>query len=64
MKEALVHPTADEMDDWENYQLSKNGPSTTLVPSVYGDPNVDIHAGDYDEMRRDSGYFSRRHSGK
>lgn len=63
IKEALVHPTADEMDDWKDYQLPKNGPSTALAQSVYVDPDVDIQASGFDEMRRDSGYLSRRPSG-
>lgn len=62
IKEALAHPTADELDDWNDYQLSKNGGRTHLVRSVYGDPNVDIQAIGFDEMRRDSGYSSRRPS--
>lgn len=62
MKEALVHPTADEIDDWNDYQLSKNGPNTDLVWSVYGNPDVDVQAIDFDGIRRDSGYSSKRSS--
>lgn len=57
IKEALVHPIADELDDWNDYQQSKNGGSTNLVRSVYGDPEFDM-------MRRDSGYCSRTPSGE
>lgn len=64
IKEALVHPTADEIDDWNDYQLSKNGRSAKLVRSVYGDPDIDITAIGFDMMRRDSGYSSRRPSEK
>ncbi|MCJ1468545.1 hypothetical protein MMC07_007174 [Pseudocyphellaria aurata] len=64
MKEALAHPLADEIDDWNDYQLTKSGPRTHLIRSVYGDPDVDHAIGFYDGTRRDSGYSSRRPSGE
>lgn len=64
MKEALAHPTADEIDDWNDYQLSKNAPRSHLIRSVYGDPDVDQAIAFDDHVRRDSGYSSRRPSGE
>lgn len=56
LKEALKHPTRDEIDDWDDYQLVKNRPGNTVVPTSIM-PNLEELA-EARLNRRDSGYFS------
>ena len=56
LKEALKHPTRDEIDDWDDYQLVKNRPGNTVVPTSIM-PNLEELA-EARLKRRDSGYFS------
>lgn len=56
LKEALIHPTRDEIDDWDDYQLVKNRPGNSVVP-VSMMPNLEELA-EARLNRRDSGYFS------
>lgn len=56
LKEALNHPTRDEIDDWDDYQLVKNRPGNNVVPTSIM-PNLEDLA-EARRNRRDSGYFS------
>lgn len=56
LKEALSHPTKDELDDWDDYQLVKNRPGNKVVPTSIM-PNLEELA-EARLNRRDSGYFS------
>lgn len=56
LTEALKHPTRDEIDDWEDYQLVKNRPGNNVVPTSIM-PNLEELA-EARLNRRDSGYFS------
>lgn len=56
LKEALSHPTKDELDDWDDYQLVKNRPGNNFVPNSIM-PNLEELA-EARLNRRDSGYFS------
>lgn len=56
LKEALSHPTKDELDDWDDYQLVKNRPGNNVVPTSIM-PNLEELA-EARLNRRDSGYFS------
>lgn len=56
LKEALNHPTRDEIDDWDDYQLVKNHPGNNVVPTSIM-PNLEELA-EARLNRRDSGYFS------
>lgn len=55
LKEALSHPTKDEIDDWDDYQLVKSRSGNVVPTSIMPD---------FEELaearlnRRDSGYFS------
>lgn len=56
LKEALSHPTRDEIDDWDDYQLVKNRPGNNVVPTSIM-PNLEELA-EARLNRTDSGYFS------
>lgn len=56
LNEALSHPTRDEIDDWDDYQLVKNRPGNNVVPTSIM-PNLEELA-EARLNRRDSGYFS------
>lgn len=56
LKEALSHPTRDEIDDWDDYQLVKNRPGNKIVPTSIM-PNLEDLA-EARLNRSDSGYFS------
>ena len=56
LKEALSHPTRDEIDDWDDYQLVKNRAGNNVVPTSIM-PNLEELA-EARLNRRDSGYFS------
>lgn len=56
LKEALSHPTKDELDDWDDYQLVKNRPGNNVVPTSIM-PNLEELA-EARLNRRDSAYFS------
>lgn len=55
LKEALSHPTSDELDDWDDYQLVKNRPGNNVVPTFIM-PNLE-ELTEARLNRRDSGYF-------
>lgn len=56
LKEALSHPTRDEIDDWDDYQLVKSCPGNNVVPTSIM-PNLEELA-EARLNRKDSGYFS------
>lgn len=56
LQEALKHPTKDEIDDWDDYQLVKNRPGNNVVPTSIM-PNLEELA-EARLNRMDSGYFS------
>lgn len=56
LEEALNHPTRDEIDDWDDYQLVKNRPGNNIVQTSLM-PNLEELAAAR-LNRRDSGYFS------
>ncbi len=59
IKEALGHPTRDEIDDWEDYQLIKKLSDERIVPSiVYGGATTIDELIGLGLNRKDSGYFS------
>ena len=56
LEKALNHPTKDEIDDWDDYQLVKNRPGNNVILTAIM-PNLEELA-QARLNRRDSGYFS------
>lgn len=64
---ALAYPMSDQLDDWRDYQRSKNvdrGEDFAMLHEILREPTLDVNkeTGDEDMERMDSGYFSRRSS--
>ncbi|KAI9875977.1 MAG: hypothetical protein M1830_007618 [Pleopsidium flavum] len=58
MQRALCHPTADELDDWKDYQRVKaERRGSDVVSLLFGDSEMD------QSKSIDSGYFSRSRRG-
>ena len=58
MERAICHPTADEMDDWKDYQRTKaERRGSDVVSLLFGDGELD------QTKSRDSGYLSRSRQG-
>ena len=58
MEKALSHPTADELDDWEDYhRLKTESRGSDVVSLLFGDSELDQNTS------ADSGYISRSQQG-
>lgn len=63
IKDALCHPTADEIDDWEDYQRMKNPSGNGSTPFNCENTGGVLPVFEFEKERHgseDSGYFSSR----